>query len=121
MSDRDELDVRLQEIEAGSKEYDAGDIAAGTRIARALRAIFHQDAATSPAPLLSRLSGTYTKFASSVVKPPVIGALTHSVPPLMLASMRPEPVSDVAVTVPFPFSVAWLPMDRVPASDRFPV
>ncbi len=70
MSDREELDGRLKEIEAAGKAYDSGDLASGTTIARALRAIFHQDSGTSPAPLLSRLSGTYTKLASSVDKSP---------------------------------------------------
>jgi len=70
MSDRDELDGRLKEIEAACHEYDAKNVAAGAKIARALRAIFHQEAGSSAAPLLSRLSGTYTKLASSVAKSP---------------------------------------------------
>ena len=70
MSDRDELDGRLKEIETACKEFDSGDLAAGSRIALALRSIFHQDVGSNQAPLISRLAGTYTKLASSVVKPP---------------------------------------------------
>ena len=70
MSDRDELDRRLNEIETACKAYDGGDLSAGKKIAQSLRAIFHQEVGSTTAPLLSRLSGTYTKLASSVVKPP---------------------------------------------------
>jgi hypothetical protein len=91
MSDREQLDECLKQVEAGCREYDAGDIGATPRIAGALRAIFHQEGAAGS--LLSRLSGTYTKMASTVAKPPYphglytpltditieLGASTHTV------------------------------------------
>ncbi len=70
MSDRDELDGCLKEIETACKAYDAGDLSAGKKIARSLRAIFHQEVGSTAAPLISRQCGTYTKLASSVVKSP---------------------------------------------------
>lgn len=68
MSDREQLDECLNQIEAGCREFDAGDAGAAARIAGALRSIFHQEGATGA--LLPRMSGTYTKLASTVGKPP---------------------------------------------------
>jgi hypothetical protein len=68
MSDREQLDECLKRLEAGCQEFDAGNAGAARRIASALRAVFHQEGEAGS--LLSRLSGTYTKLASTVAKPP---------------------------------------------------
>lgn len=63
---RQALDEQLREIEAASREFDAGQPASATRIAAVLKAIFHPEG-TAPS-LLSRLGGTYTRLASTVPK-----------------------------------------------------
>ena len=64
MDDRSQLDEELRTLEALAREYDAGDAATVPGIAEGLRRIFQ--GSPSPPSILSRLSATYTRVASSV-------------------------------------------------------
>lgn len=62
------LDEQLRAIEAARDDYDGGDALAASRIATALKAIFHPGGAAPP--LLGQVGGTYARLASSIPKAP---------------------------------------------------
>jgi hypothetical protein len=63
-----QLDKQLRFIEASCREYDAGNVDEGIRIATALRVIFHHTAASTS--LLTHLRATETKILSTAGRRP---------------------------------------------------